>query len=109
MSWDVVLTIKVGDMYNEIPGTEHNYTYNVAPMYYAAGIGEEGIRVLNGKSAMDAMLILTPVINYMENHREELEKLNPSNKWGDFDGALEFLQNIKKDCEQYPLCSVYLT
>jgi hypothetical protein len=70
-----------------------NYTYNVSPMWYAAK-PEKGIRTHYGMTGQEALNPLREIREYMEDHKEELEKLDPENGWGDYCGALEFVNSL---------------
>lgn len=76
-----------------IGGEDFNYTYNVAPMWYSA-FPDDGIRKHYGKSGADAIPILRGLRLYMENNQEKLIKMNPDNGWGDYYGALEFVNKL---------------
>ena len=70
-----------------------SYTYNVSAMWCAA-IPETGIRTHYGMRGKKAIIPLRKIYNYMVLHRDELIKLNPPNGWGDFDGALDFINDL---------------
>lgn len=95
MSWDVSL-LHVG--HEEIECG--NYTSNVSPMYLKAmGIP---FRDLNGKLAVDAALILTNGIIEMTSNPKIYREMNPSNGWGNYEGAIRFLAEIIRQCIIYP-------
>lgn len=80
---------------------EHfNYTYNVSPMFQLA-FGEDGINIINKQCGRTASKILKNAINYFIENRVKLEKLNPSNGWGSYDGALSFLRNVMDACNRH--------
>ena len=76
-----------------IADEDFNYTYNVAPMWYAA-IPDAGIRTHYGMTGRQALRPLRHIREYMEDHRDDLVKLNPDNGWGDYDGALQFVTDL---------------
>lgn len=99
MSWDVYLYTKSGHGRVVECG---NCTYNVAPMYEKAGIPNGSLNDLNGVSAKKMAEILTPAVQYMTTHSDEMLALSPSNGWGHYDGALFFLREILRLCLKYP-------
>ena len=76
-----------------IGNEEFNYTYNVAPMWYAA-IPDAGIRAHYGLTGRDAVPRLRHIREYMEDHRDELLEMEPENGWGSYDGALGFVNRL---------------
>ena len=81
--------------------TTFNYTYNVSKMWYAAQ-PEEGIRCIYGKNGKDALDELKVIREYMEEHEEECRKMEPSNGWGTYEGAYEFILELMMECRKYP-------
>ncbi|MFB5759013.1 hypothetical protein [Paenibacillus medicaginis] len=95
MSWDVSL---VKDGHEEIDCG--NYTYNVSPMYRRAmgfTIGD-----LHRRSAADVAIILTDGIITLTNKPALYKEMNPENGWGNYEGAINFLAQIVKNCLLYP-------
>jgi hypothetical protein len=113
MSYDVSLTINTGKADHEVVDCG-NYTYNVSPMYRKAfplatkGI-QLGINCLHDMRADAAAEILNVAIDAMVQNKEEYIALNPSNGWGNYDGALSFLCNIRSLCLIHPLCTVKIS
>lgn len=70
-----------------------NYTYNVSGMWYAAK-PEKGIRCFYGKTGAEALQDLKEIRDYMEDHRDELLKMEPANGWGSYQGALDFVNKL---------------
>lgn len=102
MSYDIWMTEPCGhEAFSDI-----NYTYNVAPMWHMAFAGvlekcDDGIRWLNGKTGKEAHDVLDEVRLWMLRHQIQLEALNPTNGWGDYQGALKVIRDLKqwaKDC-----------
>lgn len=95
MSWSVYLK-KRKMMDDEID--VGNMTYNVSPMYgKAMGIT---ISDLNGKKAEKVIPILIKGIKEMEDNPKIYKKMNPPNGWGDYETAIEFLQDILIACQE---------
>jgi len=107
MSYDVYLAIDTGGEELTSVGESFNYTYNCAPMFCKAFKEKEiGLNVLHNKLAKEAALLLRNAIIYMQDHPKEMNKLNPSNGWGHYDTALEFLEGILTECLKHPKATV---
>ena len=74
-----------------------NITYNVSPIYYKAIDG--GLMSLSYKTVIEAMPILKEAIFSILVYREDYEKLNPPNGWGDCASALQILIDLAKECD----------
>ena len=77
----------------DIGNESFNYTYNVSPMWYAAK-PDKGIRIHYGMTGQEALIPLREIREYMEDNKGELEKLDPENGWGDYWGALQFVNEL---------------
>lgn len=100
MSYDVSLGAMVGDEWAELDGTHGNYTYNVAPMFQAA-FGGRGLFGIDGLTAKAATHRIGPAIDRMLSDPGRFRELNPANGWGDYGGALAFLQKLYRDCREH--------
>jgi len=97
MSWDVYLHKKKW-MTDEID--VGNHTYNVYSMYLRA-MGNGLTDLLNGKKCKDVIPILQEGIASMKDDPDTYKKMNPSNGWGTYETALEFLEKILDACEKH--------
>lgn len=100
-----------------------NYTSNVSGMwtrcltaalevapYARAWVGndDEGsngrlyLRDLDDQRCGDLVDLLAAAVVWGVNHIEELRELNPENSWGDAEGAVTYLWDMQRACEQYP-------
>ena len=70
-----------------------NYTYNVAKMWYASK-PEKGIRCFYGMNGKDALKEQRDIRDYMELNRPEMLEFEPENGWGDYQGALDFVNRL---------------
>lgn len=77
-----------------------NYTYNVSPMYIES-MGKS-ISDFHNYKASDLIPILTKGLEEMQSNPGKYKEMNPSNGWGDYQGAMQFLFNIKDACERLP-------
>lgn len=91
MSYDIHLemTVDIG-----------NYTSNVAPMWTKA----LGYRLadLHTKTADDALDDLRRAVQHMQDHPDVYRALEPSNGWGSYDGALDYLRRLLDACTTHP-------
>lgn len=107
MSFDISLRIQTGcNSYMEV--YDDNYTYNVATMYYMA-LGNDGIRGLDGLLASEAIGKLNTAIAHMEMYPDEYKAFNAPNGWGNYDGALAVLVNLKNACIEHEFCTISIS
>lgn len=105
MSYDVYLKIDTGGKEDAMVEDVGNMTYNVSGMFYKA-LGGEGLKGLRGMLAEEAIPVLTKGLVNMLEEKPEYEKLNPPNGWGSYEGAFEFLKNLKDACERHPKAKI---
>lgn len=77
-------------------------THNLIPMWRAAGVSEV-LYESEGKLARDIIPALKAGVAAMKAEPQKFEALNPLNGWGDYDGALAFLERFLAACEAHPL------
>lgn len=106
MSYDISLRISTGKSHHTV--YENNYTYNVSPMYYKAFAPNKGLKSISGLRANFAVNFLYSAIDRMIKNKKEYIELNPSNGWGDYEGALKVIIELKQACEDHPGCTVYI-
>lgn len=78
-----------------------NYTHNVASMWDLAGIFDDLYKSVE-KNAIDIVENLKKGYRKMVEKPAEFKRLNPSNGWGRYESALEFLAEVIRACEEYP-------
>lgn len=81
-----------------------NYTYNISPMYLKA-LGTSLLE-LDGVEVNIITPILLKGVEDMVNNKEEYLKLNPENGWGNYEGALEYLQKLLAECLKFPTAKI---
>jgi hypothetical protein len=82
-----------------------NITYNLGPMLRAAGFPDW--EMLRGAPASEAAGMLDSVARKLESDRERLEaEHTPPNGWGDWKGALNFVQELRDDCRAHPKATI---
>jgi len=96
------------DVYLESPYTDEAYWANIthnlgamaseAMLYYPLWRPEE----IGITTARELVPFLRAGLMLMHSNKEKLEKLNPDNGWGDYEGLLRFTQNYLRACGEYP-------
>lgn len=108
MSYDVTFVADVGaDEAACLEDGWRNYTSNVSPMWYEA-LG--GITLGDLIDATPVAADLEPKIReaiaIMSEAPYHFRAMNPSNGWGDYDGALDYLKWIAERCARWPKARV---
>ena len=80
---------------------ETNITHNLAPMARKAGLYKP-LWDSEGKKAKTIIKDLRTGIDSMIENKRELEKLEPANGWGSFDGLLTNAVEALTVCGEYP-------
>lgn len=105
MSWNVDLVIDTGGESLRSVCEVGNYTFNVSKMYY--DVFKNGFREdLHGVSAYDCIFILEKAIEKLKANPEKYKAMNPENGWGNYEGAISFLEAILSACKENPKCTV---
>jgi hypothetical protein len=90
-----------------------NYTSNVAPMWgkaLQAASGPEWLSDLNGRVVdEDLVATLYAARNHMQNCADEYRAMNPENGWGNYEGALEYLERLLLGCRLHPGAVIYVS
>jgi hypothetical protein len=106
MSYYVTLEINTGLENTEIDSW--NYTFNCRDMFNTA-LGKssiDGIGGLDMLTAKDAISPLRIAIAHMEDNPDIYKPMNPSNGWGNYGSAMEFLRKILAGCINHPACTI---
>ena len=101
MSYDITFVI---------PGTAddpvepwRNYTSNVSGMWSEAiGIERLADLIRDNPKPADLLPYIERGIEAMKAHPDKYRAMNPSNGWGDYDGALAYLEWLAQGCRDYP-------
>lgn len=108
MSYDIHLVIDTGGPEPVAVGKgDHNYTYNCTPMFRTAMTG--GLDSLNLKTAGSQVERLQSAIASMEAEPGMYRAMNPSNGWGSYEGALQFLRDLEADARAHPKAEFRVT
>lgn len=64
---------------------------------------------LNGVRMGDLVPLLQAAVEWGVDHIDLLHEFDPDNGWGDADGAVTYLWDIQRFCEQHPNATLYLS
>lgn len=109
MSIDIDLVIDTGNNYTtvEVVG---NMTHNVQPMWRKALQITSGVDMnlcdFNEWGAEKALPLLEKALEHMKQNRDEYVPLNPSNGWGSYESAVEYLSDFVTACQDHPACMI---
>lgn len=108
MSYDIYIMANTG--INEHPVEEvGNYTSNVACMWRKAMPDTDGLAGFSGMNCGEALPLLQAGAAYMVEHAEEMRQMEPANGWGDYEGALYYVQRCALLCAEHPAASLYVS
>ncbi|MFJ9387728.1 hypothetical protein ACIRON_02835 [Nocardioides sp. NPDC101246] len=97
MSYDIYLHIDTGAE-EPMQIWDSNYTSNVARMWRHAGVD---LRDLNGKPATECVEPIASAAAVMAANPATYIAMNPENRWGDYWGALRFLEEAAAACREH--------
>lgn len=78
-----------------------NITHNVAQMWRRAGC-YDALYESEGKPAAEILPALNKAVDDMAANPATYRELNPSNGWGNYEGALEYLRTFRDRCAEHP-------
>lgn len=102
MSYDVSFEIDTGAG-RSVEIARFSYTYNCAPMFYAAIPGGGGISGLHNQTGEQAYPLLQLAVRHFIQNPELHKKLNPENGFGSYEGALRFVAKLCQTAKLHPL------
>lgn len=125
MSIDLYLQIDTGDPEGLVTVVEvGNYTNNCQPMWRKALAAstpkhpelaalfkdsKPNLCEMTGKNAGEMAILLADAVADMDDptNWNDYIALNPTNGWGNFGGATEYLRHFTKACQTHPKCTIY--
>ncbi|NUR38796.1 MAG: hypothetical protein HOV73_01750 [Streptomyces sp.] len=112
MSYDIDLYATIDTGHADGPMTitiaeVGNYTSNVSGMW-ADAIGHR-LFELNGRTAGDALEQLTEAVARMRATPDHYRAMEPANGWGNYDGALQYLDRLRDACESHPKTTIRIS
>jgi hypothetical protein len=108
MSYDIWLTIDTGGGESPCVFDVGNYTSNVSDVWTKA-LGFP-LHDLNDRMAGECIEPLTRAVLSMNDPANEADyqAMNPSNRWGSFEGAREYLEKLLEGCKRHPKTRVHI-
>ena len=106
MSYDIYLSIDTGGEDAAIVAEVGNYTSNCSPMWNKA-LGSS-LRNLNGRNAGKSLPLLIKAVAHMRANPDEYMPLNPANGWGDYESATDYLDKLRRLCEEHPKTTIVI-
>lgn len=82
-------------------------THNLSPMWQEAGI-KDTLYGSHGMLAGDIIEELDKGLVTMKENPKKFNKLNPANGWGNYSGAVSFLENLIAACRSHPKGELYV-
>lgn len=107
MSYDICLQIDTGGAEPATVRDIGNYTANVSGMW-AEALGYP-LADLHGRTAADAVGDLRQAVQRMASEREKYRAMEPSNGWGSYEGARDYLTDLLDGCVAHPKTSIYVS
>jgi hypothetical protein len=105
MSYDISLGVSVKGRWYDIIDVG-NMTSNVASMWRLASPVTDGLAGLHGMLGDEAAKHLGPAVLRMRADPDPYVALAPSNGWGDYDGAMQYMIDVLKACRKHPWLTV---
>jgi hypothetical protein len=107
MSYDIWLTIKTEEDKEITIAEIGSYTSNVCPMWTMA-LGFS-LSALNNSIASTVIFQLDNAVEVMRANPKIYKKLNPTNKWGNYEGAIEYLEKLLHECRKHPKAKIVIS
>lgn len=79
-----------------------NMTSNVSPMWRKASPTLDGLAGIHGKKGAEISEALAVGLRFMFWNRRKLERIAPSNGWGNFPGAFRYYARIARAAQDHP-------
>lgn len=86
-----------------------NMTSNVAPMWRKACPSLDGLADIDGKKGAEISGALSPALRFMFWQRRKLERLNPSNGWGNYPAAFRYFAAVTRASRDHPDATFYVS
>lgn len=83
-------------------------TWNLNPMWYAAGV-HDALRKSDGKKANEIDEALVAGLRRMRADPETFRKMNPPNGWGTYEQAMKLLEELIRVVQSYPEATIRIS
>jgi hypothetical protein len=104
MSYDIWLEIDTGGPEPATVAEVGNYTSNVSGMW-ADALGRS-LGDYHGAPCSEAAGSLLRGVERMKADPAHYEAMNPENGWGDYEGALKYLEQLYEACTRHPKATI---
>lgn len=105
MSYEVRLTIDTGSEHDTVLCNIGNYPEQVKP-YLDVALSPSGLEGLNGLLGSACITPLRAGLTDMRNRPGVYRAINPSSRFVNYDGAMDYLTKILECCVEHPLATV---
>jgi len=103
VSLDLFLTFKPCPTCGQCKeGVDWNYTYNVAPMWYAVFPDSKNMLDIDGMTGKESVSRIESFVTALEAEPERFKAMEPNNGWGSYDSFLKALKSLIEIAEQNP-------
>ena len=85
-----------------------NATHNLTPMWREACV-YDALYMSDGRPAWSQIATLMLGVLTMIVYPDTFKALEPANGWGNYEGALEFLQNVCQACVSNPEAIIHIS
>ena len=80
-------------------GESFDITYNLMPMFLAAGWDHA---LYDGWTGARMLPVAQASLDTLKQDPQRFKRLNPLNGWGDYEGAVEFFTRLVEACKKNP-------
>lgn len=108
MSYDVYLMLDTGAPDPVSVVEIGNYTSNVSAMWREA-LGGRPLREYHDAPCSEAAGPLADAVKRMETDPDKYREMEPSNGWGDYEGALGYLRRLAEMSAKHSKCTIYVS
>jgi hypothetical protein len=103
MSLDLWLeSVPCKECNNMVRLDSHNYTYNVAEMWYQIFPESRSFVDIDCLTGKESLIRLEQARIKLQLYPEDFKKVNPKNGWGSYESFLEFINNLIDDALEHP-------
>lgn len=101
MSYDIWMEMDTGGEEPAQVDEVGNYTCNCSPMFRKA-LGGISLSELDGRAGGEVAEQVSTGVKAMIDDPATYEAMNPTNGWGDYESALDYLKRLALACRRHP-------